>query len=174
VFREPGHNLKEANAITWMMMSRHLLKTVLTLACLALAPTTSVLAGGLSAGDRQQVELETSRPSVELDIHFNFDTADVSQGSFSDLDLLGRALTDESLKGMTFMIAAHADAIDDPKSRDLAERRAETIKHFLVSSYRIDAGHLVTSAIPASPDHPNGVRITSISDEPSKGAAPKE
>jgi outer membrane protein OmpA-like peptidoglycan-associated protein len=151
------------------MMLRYLLNAVLALALSALA--TSALAGGLSEGDRQQAKL--NRPGVTMEIRFEADTADVKPESLSALNNLGKALSDAELKGAVFMIAVPADANDDPRSQDLAKRRAETIRQYLVSNYKIDADHLVTSAISASPDHPNSVRIFNISDKPAEEAAPK-
>lgn len=150
-------------------MSRFILNALLASVLSAVMPMTSALAGGLSAEELQQVGLEISRPSINLEIDFKSDSADVTPKSLLELDKLGRALSNAELKGGVFVIAVYADAIGDPRSRDLAERRAETIKQYLVSNYKIDANDLVTSAIAGSPDHPNGVRIINISDKPHEG-----
>jgi outer membrane protein OmpA-like peptidoglycan-associated protein len=149
------------------MMSRFLLNAFLVVVLSAVMPMTNALAGGLSEDELQQVGLEISRPSINLEIDFKSDTADVTPDSLSALDKLGKALSDDELKGGVFMIAVYAEAIDDPKSRDLAERRAETIKQYLVSNFKIDTNHLLTSAIAGSPDRPNRVRIVNISAKPS-------
>jgi len=58
---------------------------------------------------------------------------------------LGKALSNPSLKGSTFVVAGHTDAIgSDPFNQDLSERRADTIKHYLVSTYGIAGSDLVT------------------------------
>jgi outer membrane protein OmpA-like peptidoglycan-associated protein len=157
-----------------VMMSRRLLIVVLALVLSALAPTTNALAGGLSEAERQQVGLEINRPYVTLEIRFEADTTDVTPGSLSELIHLGKALSDAQLKSATFMIAVYADAIDDPKSLDLAERRAETIRQYLVSNFKMDADRLVTSALPASADNHNRVRVINMSDKPSEKAAPEK
>lgn len=153
-------------------MSRFLLKTFLALALSVVAPMTGALAGGLSQEELQQVGLEISRPSIDLKIDFKSDSADVTPESLPDLAKLGRALSNDELKGGVFLIAVYADAIDDPKSRDLAEHRAETIKQYLVSNFKIDANHLLTSAIPGSPDRASRVRIVNIVDKPSQADLP--
>jgi OmpA family protein len=157
-----------------VMMSHRLLIVVLALVLSALAPMTNAFVGGLSAEERQQVGLEVNRPYITIEIRFEADTTDVTPKSISELIHLGKALSNAQLKSATFMIAVYADAIDDPKSLDLAERRAETIKKYLVSNFKMDADRLVTSAIPASPDHSNGVRIVNISDKPGGEAAPQK
>lgn len=155
-------------------MSRLLLGIGLGLALLALEPATNA-AAALSESERMQMALlMIADPSVDLQIDFEADSADVKPESLSALHRLGEALSDVALKDAVLMIGVHADAIDDPKSQDLAERRAETIKQFLVSNFKIDADRLVTSALRASPDHPHGVRIVNISKRPSEGDAPKQ
>jgi hypothetical protein len=155
-----------------VMMSRYLPGIGLGLALLALGPATSAFAT-LSESERMQMALlMKADPSVEMQVEFEADSADVKPGSLSALHRLGKALSDAALNDAVLMIGVHADAIDDPTSRSLAERRAETIKQFLVSNYKIDADRLVTSALRASPDRPNGVRIVNISKRPSEGDAP--
>ncbi|MGC8030408.1 OmpA family protein, partial [Salmonella enterica] len=46
---------------------------------------------------------------------------------------LGRALTSPELKGSTFVVAGHTDAAGgDSYNQDLSERRADSIKRYLV------------------------------------------
>ena len=151
-------------------MSHRLLIAVLALVLSVLVPMTNALAGGLSAEERQQA----SRPSITLGIRFEADTTNVSPDSLSGLIHLGRALSDDQLKSASFMIAVFADAIDDPKSLDLAERRAETIKQYLVSNFKMDADRLVTSALNASTDDYARVRVINIGDAPDKQATPEK
>ena len=58
---------------------------------------------------------------------------------------LGRALSDPGLKGSTFVVAGHTDAAgSDGYNQDLSERRADSIKRYLVETFAIPAGNLVT------------------------------
>ena len=58
---------------------------------------------------------------------------------------LGDALTDAKLKGSTFVVAGHTDGVGgDTFNQTLSERRADTIKQYLVANYHIDSGDLVT------------------------------
>ena len=57
---------------------------------------------------------------------------------------LGKALSDTSLKGSTFVVAGHTDAIGGAAfNQDLSERRADTIKKYLVEHYGINGSNLV-------------------------------
>src|SRR6185312_13950276 len=100
----------------------------------------------LSLGERQEIaELAASRPKIDLEIQFDYNSADISQNSVSAVQELGKALSDASLKGSTFVVAGHTDAVgSEPYNLDLSERRADTIKHYLVEKYGIAGNDLVT------------------------------
>jgi outer membrane protein OmpA-like peptidoglycan-associated protein len=58
---------------------------------------------------------------------------------------LGKALSDTSMKGSTFVLAGHTDAIGgEAYNQDLSERRADTIKKYLVEHYGLNGSDLVT------------------------------
>jgi len=100
----------------------------------------------LSLGERQEIaELAASKPKIDLEIHFDYNSADISKGSLGAVQELGKALSDTSLKGSTFVVAGHTDAIGgDAYNQDLSERRADTIKKYLTEKYGITGSDLVT------------------------------
>jgi outer membrane protein OmpA-like peptidoglycan-associated protein len=100
----------------------------------------------LSMGEREQIaELAASKPKIDLEIHFDYNSADISKSSMASVQALGKALSDPSLKGSTFVVAGHTDAIgSEPFNQDLSERRAETIKKYLVQNYGLTGSDLVT------------------------------
>jgi len=58
---------------------------------------------------------------------------------------LGRALSSPDLKGSSFVVAGHTDAAGgDSYNQELSERRADSIKRYLVEKYSIAATDLVT------------------------------
>ncbi|MFN5455270.1 OmpA family protein, partial [Bradyrhizobium sp.] len=58
---------------------------------------------------------------------------------------LGKALSDPNLKGSTFMVAGHTDGIgSDGFNQDLSERRADTLKRYLVEKFGLAGQDLVT------------------------------
>jgi outer membrane protein OmpA-like peptidoglycan-associated protein len=62
------------------------------------------------------------------------------------LNNLGQALTSSDLSGSVVLLGGHTDAKGgDDYNQKLSERRAETVKRFLMEKYRIPALNLVTA-----------------------------
>jgi outer membrane protein OmpA-like peptidoglycan-associated protein len=100
----------------------------------------------LSLGERQEIaEIATNKPKIDLEIHFDYNSADISRDSTQAVQELGKALSDASLRGSTFVVAGHTDAIGgEAYNQDLSERRADTIKRYLVQHYGLNGSNLVT------------------------------
>jgi outer membrane protein OmpA-like peptidoglycan-associated protein len=99
----------------------------------------------LSLSEREQIaEITTAKPAIDLEIQFDFNSAAISTASMPSVKALGEALSDPKLKGSTFVVAGHTDGIgSDAFNQGLSERRADTIKQYLVSRYRIPGSDLV-------------------------------
>jgi outer membrane protein OmpA-like peptidoglycan-associated protein len=100
----------------------------------------------LSLGERQEIaELAATKPKIDLEIQFDYNSADISKGSTSAVQELGKALSSPDLKGSTFVVAGHTDAIGgEAYNQELSERRADTIKKYLTEKYGIAGSDLVT------------------------------
>ena len=100
----------------------------------------------LSLGEREEIaELAASKPKIDLEIQFDYNSADISKTSMAAAQELGKALSNPSLKGSTFVVAGHTDAVgSEPYNQELSERRADTIKRFLTEKYGINGADLVT------------------------------
>jgi outer membrane protein OmpA-like peptidoglycan-associated protein len=100
----------------------------------------------LSLDERQEIaEIASTKPKIDLEIQFDYASADISKGSTQAVQELGKALSDPSLKESTFVVAGHTDAIGgEAYNQDLSERRADTIKKYLVDKYGINGANLVT------------------------------
>jgi outer membrane protein OmpA-like peptidoglycan-associated protein len=100
----------------------------------------------LSLGERQEIaELAATRPQIDLEIQFDFNSADIRRGSTQAVQELGKALSNPGLKGSTFVVAGHTDAVgSEAYNQELSERRADTIKRYLVERYGINGANLVT------------------------------
>lgn len=100
----------------------------------------------LSSAEREEIAtIAKTKPNIDLEITFNYNSADISQKSMPSVQALGRALTSPDLKGSTFIVAGHTDAAgSDAYNQDLSERRADSIKRYLVGKYSIPASDLVT------------------------------
>jgi outer membrane protein OmpA-like peptidoglycan-associated protein len=100
----------------------------------------------LSAAEREEIAtIAQNKPNIDLEINFDYNSADISKRSLSSVQALGRALTNPDLKGSTFLVAGHTDAVGgDAYNQDLSERRADSIKHYLTEKFGIDGTDLVT------------------------------
>jgi outer membrane protein OmpA-like peptidoglycan-associated protein len=100
----------------------------------------------LSMGEREEIaEIASTKPNIDLDIQFDYNSADISASSLPSVQSLGRALSNASLRGSTFVVAGHTDAIgSEAYNQDLSERRADSIKRYLTEKYGIAGTDLVT------------------------------
>jgi outer membrane protein OmpA-like peptidoglycan-associated protein len=86
---------------------------------------------------------ESEAPNVDVQILFAFDSAEILPEARPSLDELGKALADQRLKEASFLIAGHTDAKgSNDYNLALSQRRAESVKDFLVATYHVDAGRL--------------------------------
>ena len=101
----------------------------------------------LSLGDRQHMaEIAAKRPKIDVEINFDFNSADVTPSAEPQLNSLGKALTSTELAGTVVMLGGHTDAKGtDDYNQKLSERRAETVKRFLVDNYKVSPDLLLTS-----------------------------
>jgi len=100
----------------------------------------------LSSGERDQIStIASDRPNIDLEITFDYNSADISTSSLPNVQALGSALSNPSLRGSTFLVAGHTDAQGgEAYNQDLSERRADSIKKYLIDHYNIAAADLVT------------------------------
>jgi outer membrane protein OmpA-like peptidoglycan-associated protein len=100
----------------------------------------------LSMGEREEIaEIASTKPNIDLDIQFDYNSAEISKASMAAVQELGKALSNANLKGSTFVVAGHTDAVGgEAYNQDLSERRADTIKRYLTAKYGINGTDLVT------------------------------
>jgi outer membrane protein OmpA-like peptidoglycan-associated protein len=100
----------------------------------------------LSLGEREEIaEIASSKPNIDLEIQFDYNSADIAKTSTQAVQELGKALTSPGLKGSTFVVAGHTDGIGgEAFNQDLSERRAETIKRYLMQNYGLTGSDLVS------------------------------
>jgi outer membrane protein OmpA-like peptidoglycan-associated protein len=100
----------------------------------------------LTSEDREQLAtIARTRPSIDLEINFDYDSAAIGPKALGQVTALGQALTSGELKGRTFVVAGHTDAKgSEGYNQSLSEQRAASVQRFLTEKYGIDAGQLVT------------------------------
>ena len=101
----------------------------------------------LTLNERQKaVEIAANRPTIDLEVYFDYDSAAITPRAEDELMTLGRALTNPDLRGSVFLIAGHTDAqgADDYNQR-LSERRAAAVKRFLMDKFDLSSESLVAA-----------------------------
>lgn len=94
----------------------------------------------------EDLTVAARRRHIDLDIKFEFDSAELSDSGIEQLDTAGQALQDPALKDRRFMLSGHTDDLGDPGyNRELSKRRAESAKRYLMEEYGIPEERLVTT-----------------------------
>ena len=82
---------------------------------------------------------EKAVPSIDLKVNFAFDSARLDNESLLTLDVLGRALSSEALKGQAIEIVGHTDAKGTLEYNDaLSQRRAAAVVTYIVRNFTLD------------------------------------
>jgi OOP family OmpA-OmpF porin len=112
-----------------------------------------------------------ARPSLSLQVEFDFDSARIRPESHAALSQLGQALKSDELSGSRFAVEGHTDSKGRAEyNLRLSERRARAVRD-LLASQGVDAARLVTSgkgsSEPANADNPDApenrrVRIVNL------------
>jgi outer membrane protein OmpA-like peptidoglycan-associated protein len=100
----------------------------------------------LSSTEREEIaSAAKDKPNIDLEITFDYNSANISAKSLPSVQALGKALTSSDLKGSTFIVAGHTDAAgSEAYNQDLSERRADSIKRYLMDKHGIAGADLVT------------------------------
>jgi outer membrane protein OmpA-like peptidoglycan-associated protein len=100
----------------------------------------------LTTKEREAIAaMADERPSVDLQIFFDFNSAAIAPQAVPQLTELGNALAKPELKGSLVTISGHTAAKGgDSYNQKLSERRAESVKRYLVDNFRLSSENLVT------------------------------
>lgn len=83
-------------------------------------------------------EVVGDRPSVDLEIYFDHDSAAITSQAKPTLSSLGKALQAKELKGQRFLVAGHTDATGTTEyNQSLSARRAEAVKKYLSENFSV-------------------------------------
>jgi outer membrane protein OmpA-like peptidoglycan-associated protein len=93
----------------------------------------------ITVEDRKRVaEIASQKPSIDLEVTFEYNSALVGPKAVPVLVALGKALSNPDLKGATFLINGHTDgAGSDSYNLVLSERRAEAVKVYLAQHFNL-------------------------------------
>jgi len=85
------------------------------------------------------------RPSIPIKIHFASNSATISPTSYEQIEEIARALNSPELSKCRVRIEGHTDNVGNAEyNLQLSERRAESVKKYLVEHFGIDPARLET------------------------------
>jgi outer membrane protein OmpA-like peptidoglycan-associated protein len=91
-----------------------------------------------------EVIKDNDLPAIDLEVFFDFDSAEITPEALPILKKLGAALSDEKLKGSVFLVAGHTDAKgSDAYNLALSDQRAKSVAGFLIENFHLDPKQLV-------------------------------
>jgi outer membrane protein OmpA-like peptidoglycan-associated protein len=102
-------------------------------------------AHSLTPSEREQIAAAAAaKPSIDIDINFDYRSAKISRSAASAVNTLGKALSNPDLKGTTFVLAGHTDGKGSlPYNQELSEKRVDTVRQYLVSHFKLSPTSLV-------------------------------
>lgn len=84
-------------------------------------------------------------PIVRVQVQFDFDSEKIQKRSFADLLEVAKSMNSDKNKGKKFEVGGHTDNVGkDDYNQKLSERRAKSVKDYLVKNGKVDAKRLTT------------------------------
>ena len=98
----------------------------------------------LSSAERTQLaEAVKGQPSINIEVTFAFNSAEISNEAIAPLTSLGKALQDGSMKDV--LLAGHTDAKGNATyNQSLSQRRADAVRAYLIKNFSITEDKLVS------------------------------
>jgi OmpA-OmpF porin, OOP family len=86
----------------------------------------------------------STKPSVALNVFFESNSDKILRDYYDDLDKLGKVLTAPQYSAYRVQIEGHTDSIgSDSYNRRLSEKRADSVKRYLIQHFPIPSDRLV-------------------------------
>jgi outer membrane protein OmpA-like peptidoglycan-associated protein len=95
--------------------------------------------------EREQIAvIAHDKPSIDLEILFDYNSADVGPRAAPVVIALGNALSKDQFKGAVFFINGYTDAKGSPDyNMALSQRRAEAVRRVLIERYGLSPQQLI-------------------------------
>ncbi len=116
---------------------------------IATTTTTTTLPGDLPPVSPPATTIDINyeaAPKIGALINFDYNSDVIRDESYPLLNEYGQALNDKRLSNVVIIIAGHAsDEGSDVYNQDLSERRAASVKRYLVEKQKIDPNRLIST-----------------------------
>lgn len=98
-----------------------------------------------TAEERAQIaDIARDKPAIDLEILFEYNSAEISPKAVPALVALGNALSRQDLKGSVFFINGHTDAAGSADyNQALSQRRAASVRRMLIEQYKLTPDTLI-------------------------------
>lgn len=81
--------------------------------------------------------------ALSMEILFGYKSAELTDAAKDQLKPVGEAFASEKLQNLDFVVEGHTDAIGgDAYNKNLSEKRAASVKQFLVDTFHIDPSRM--------------------------------
>lgn len=85
-------------------------------------------------------------PSIDIEILFDFDSANIAVEAYDSLSAVARALVSPELSSATILIAGHTDSVGGAEyNLDLSFRRAASVRAHLVTMHGVNQDRLIVT-----------------------------
>jgi outer membrane protein OmpA-like peptidoglycan-associated protein len=100
-----------------------------------------------TAEERAQIaDIARGKPAIDLEILFEYNSADISPKAIPALVSLGNALSRQDLRGSVFFINGHTDAAGGADyNQTLSQRRANSVRRMLIEQYKLAPDTLIAA-----------------------------
>lgn len=83
-------------------------------------------------------------PSIDIEISFDFNSAQIRPDSLPDVSELGKALSSDALAKSRIVLNGHTDAKGSNEyNQNLSDQRAAAVRDFLIENFGISADRLI-------------------------------
>jgi outer membrane protein OmpA-like peptidoglycan-associated protein len=103
---------------------------------------------GIKINERKKLDEIVAKqdlPRIDIEINFDFNSAEIRADAKADVDELGKALTSDALSKYRIVLNGHTDSVgNNSDNQDLSERRAAAVRQYLIENYGIDENRLIS------------------------------
>lgn len=104
-----------------------------------------------------------TKPSIDISILFDTNSARINQKSLAQIDQIAEALAGAELRGATILIEGHTDSVgNETYNLGLSQQRADSVKQILVARFGLAPDHMETKGfgetLPIAPNDMEAAR----------------
>jgi outer membrane protein OmpA-like peptidoglycan-associated protein len=119
------------------------------------------------------IEIAKDKPKIDLEVNFEYDSAEVNRKAMEQLGALGNVLSKPEFKSTVFFINGHTDAKGSPQyNLGLSQHRAQAVRRVLIEQFKLRPDALIANGFgkehlkrPNDPLGPENRRVEIVNTE---------